>query len=125
MEYLYVYMSLATADGKNTTCSVMAEIAANVELFNCTADTTEPCDTVDCTTNIGYTAEFVLLPCLTPPAVRLVVYLDKWVVVSRTLNHSAVIVIPELFDLVVNVTIHQFDDAIGLQVCNNNVYYLL
>ena len=104
---------------------MLAELAGNDGFFNCIADTTEPCDTVDCTTDIGYTAEFVLLPCLTPAAVRLVIKEVKEVIVNRTLNHSALIVVPKLFNLTLNVTIHQFDDAIGLQVCNNYLCHLL
>ena len=100
---------------------MLAELAGNDGFFNCIADTTEPCDTVDCSSDLGYTAEFVLLPCLTPPAVRLVINQKKRAIVNRTLNHSAVIVVPELFNLILNITIHQFDDAIGLQVCNNCV----
>ena len=105
---------------------MLAELAGNPGVFNCIADTTEPCDTVDCTTDFGYTAKFVLLPCWTPPAVRLVIKEAKEVIVNRTLNHSAVIEVPtKLFNLTLNVTIHQFDDAIGLQVCNNYLCHLL
>jgi hypothetical protein len=105
-----------TADGKNTTCSVLEEIAANAEFFTCTADTTEPCDTVDCSAFDLYTAEFVLLPCRTPPAIRIVINQGETLVLDETIDHSGVIVVPQLFGLVLNITLDQFEDALGLQV---------
>ncbi|CAI8013842.1 hypothetical protein GBAR_LOCUS8714 [Geodia barretti] len=105
-----------TADGKNTTCSVLEEIAANAEVFTCTADTTEPCDTVDCSAFDLYTAEFVLLPCRTPPAIRIVINQEETPVLDETIDRSRVIVVPQLLGLVLNITLDQFEDAIGLQV---------
>jgi hypothetical protein len=104
------------SDGKNTTCSVLEEIAANAEFFTCTADTTEPCDTVDCSAFDLYTAEFVLLPCRTPPAIRIVINQGETLVLDETIDHSGVIVVPQLFGLVLNITLDQFEDALGLQV---------
>ena len=57
----------------NTTCSVLKNLAENADYFKCTSDTTLPCDTVYCTEELGnevYDAVILLLPCQTPPAVR-------------------------------------------------------
>ena len=94
---------------------MLEEIAANAEVFTCTADTTEPCDTVDCSA-LGHTAEFVLLPCRTPPAIRIVINKEETVVLDETIDSSRVTVVPQLLGLVLNITLDQFEDAIGLQV---------
>ena len=96
---------------------MLEEIAANAEVFTCTADTTEPCDTVDCSAFDLYTAEFVLLPCRTPPAIRIVINQEETPVLDETIDRSRVIVVPQLLGLVLNITLDQFEDAIGLQVC--------
>ena len=95
---------------------MLEEIAANAEFFTCTADTTEPCDTVDCSAFDLYTAEFVLLPCRTPPAIRIVINQEETPVLDETIDRSRVIVVPQLLGLVLNITLDQFEDAIGLQV---------
>ena len=104
---------------QDTTCSVLAKLADDAEFFTCTADKTEPCDTVFCSREfVGkqYSAVVVLLPCETPAAVRIVMNEGERVLVNETVDHSKEITIPELFGLVLNVTLDHFDDAIGLQV---------
>ena len=103
----------------DTTCSVLAKLADDAEFFTCTADKTEPCDTVFCSQEFAgkqYNAVVVLLPCETPAAVRIVMSEGEKVLVNETVDHSKEITIPELFGLVLNVTLDHFDDAIGLQV---------
>ena len=105
----------AEDDGKNTTCAVLATLAESSEFFSCTADKSEPCDSVVCS-RLGYTAVIVLLPCVTPAAIRLVISGGDEVLHNQTLDQSGVIVIPELADLTLDITIDHFDDAMGLEV---------
>ena len=105
--------------GANTTCAVLAKLAADAEFFKCTSDTTKPCDTVFCSRNFGknYSAVVVLLPCMTPAAVRLSMSDGEKVLVNKTVDHSQKITVPELFNLVLVITLDHFDEAIGLKVC--------
>jgi hypothetical protein len=109
----------AETDGKNTTCAVLAQLAADSEFFECVADSTEPCDTVSCTNELVgrvYSALIVLMPCVSPAAVRLEVREGETVLVDKTVDRSETVEVPELFGLVLDITLDQFEDAIGLEV---------
>ena len=105
----------------NTTCSVLAKLADDAKFFKCTADKTEPCDTVFCSQEFfgkQYSAVIVLLSCETPAAVRIEMSEGEKVLVNETVDHSQeiTITISELIRLVLTVKLDHFDDAIGLQV---------
>ena len=94
---------------------MLKEIAANATGFQCVADTTEPCRTVNCSYQQLYTAEFELLPCQSPvAAMRVVIKQREALVLNETIDHSDAIQ-PSSF-LVLNITFDHFDDAVGLQV---------
>lgn len=93
---------------------MLEEIANNAVGFQCTADTTEPCRTVDCAYQ-PYTAEFELLPCQSPvAAMRVVIKQGEALVLNETIDHSDAIQLSSF--LVLNITFDHFDDAVGLQV---------
>ena len=104
----------------NTTCSVLKETAANAEIFECTPDTTEPCDRIYCSEKIGgknYDAVIILLACEDPAAVRLELSSsDGEVTVNETVDQSEEIEVPGLFGFTMDVTIDHFPDALGIQV---------
>ena len=104
---------------ENSTCAVLSRLASSAEFFECVSDTTPPCQTVWCTNSLAgkdYSAVIVLVPCVTPAAVRLVMSEEGKVLLNKTIDHSQEITIPELFGLILIVTLDQFQDAIGLQV---------
>lgn len=114
-------MSTGTPPANKTTCNALGELAKTSKIFDCVASTKEPCDRVECATEligITFAAEVVLLPCLTPSAVQIAMSRDGKVVMNRTLYHSQEIFIPELFNLNLYVTLDHYKDAIGLQVRN-------
>lgn len=102
--------------GANTTCAVLAKLAADAEVFKCTSDTTKPCDTVSCSFQIDYSTVIVLLPCVTPTSFQLVISDGNKVLLNKTVDRSQQIPVPELFGLVLNVTLNHFEEAIGLKV---------
>ena len=120
-------ISSGTPPANKTTCDVLAELAKSSEIFDCEASTNEPCDRVDCATEligINFTAEVVVLPCHAPPAAQIAMSRDGKVVMNRTVYHSQMIFIPELFNLNLYVTLDQYKGAIGLQVRKWNRFFV-
>ena len=114
--------STPVVEDKNTTCSVLKELAAEAQGFKCTADTIEPCDRVDCVQEVfgmEYSAVIVLLPCTTPASLTIVMSEGEKVLVDETISQSKNITVEDLFDLMLVITLDHFKDAIGLQVCHS------
>ena len=83
----------------------------------------EPCDRVDCSTDVfrsKINAEFVLLPCHVPYAVQISTSRDGKVVLNKTVDHSQEIDIPELLNMKLNIILNQYPDAIELKVYSYN-----
>jgi hypothetical protein len=99
---------------------VLKDTAANAEIFECTSDTTEPCDRIYCSEEIrgeNYDAIIVLLVCEDPAAVRLELSSsDGTVGVNETVDQSEEIKVPGLFGFSMEITIDHFPDALGIQV---------
>ena len=100
-----------------TTCCVLEDV---VNIFQCGADATEPCDTIYCSEEIGgknYSAVITLLPCEVPAAIRLELSSTDQLLLNKTINHSEENSrVPGVFGFSMNVTIDHFDNALGLQV---------
>ena len=109
-----------TTPGLNTTCSVLKDTAANAQIFECTSDTTQPCDRIFCSEEIGgknYDAVIVLLPCSDSPAVRVELSRNNGAVgVNETVDSSREIPVPGPLGFSMVVTVDHFPDALGLQV---------
>ena len=110
--------SIPPDTGANTTCEVLAKLAADAEFFKCTSDTTKPCDTVFCNKKDfhgeNYSAVVVLLPCETPAAVRLSMSDGEKELVNKTVDHPREVTASEP---VLVITLDHFNEAIGLKVC--------
>ena len=105
-----------------TSCKILTALSTFSEssnLFECVATEKELCDRVDCTAELSrrnYTAEITLLPCYNPPAIEISIRQGVKLLSSNVVSQSQEMVIPELFDLMLNVTLDHFPNAIGLQV---------
>ena len=96
---------------------MLKELAAEAQGFECTSDTIEPCDRVDCVQEVlgmEYSAMIVLLPCTTPASLTIEMSEGETVLVDETLSQSKNITVKH--DILLVITLDPFKDAIGLQV---------
>lgn len=103
----------------DNTCEALVSLAKNAKLLKCVAKAEEPCDQVNCIAKLGgmnYTVDMVLLPCRVPSAVQIVVSYPEKLLANETVDDTKEIAIPGLFELKLNLTLYQFQNAIGLQV---------
>ena len=100
-------------------CEVLQQIVSRArENFDCS--TNQRCDGVDCTVDLldgmPFQSRAVILVCQLPhPAVEIILlHSNGATILNETVDHSKVLSVGQF--LQVNITLDQFQNAIGLQV---------